>query len=92
MNTETKGNMTIMSADETKYIINQEFLDFYKSKESNTDSTDAPNLLVCKSVYLGINDNVANYIEVDKETVDACQEYLDEFVALKKTEYESKKD
>lgn len=88
MNTETIGNMTVMTADETKYIINQEFLEFYKSKENNTESTDAPNLIVCKAVYLGINDNVANYIEVDKETVDACQEYMDEFVEKKKSDWE----
>lgn len=88
MNTETIGNMTVMTADETKYIINQEFLEFYKSKENNTELTDAPNLIVCKAVYLGINDDVANYIEVDKETVDACQEYMDEFVEKKKSDWE----
>lgn len=74
----------IIAADETKYIINQDFLEFCKIKENDTENL--PNLIVCKAIYLGINDSVANYIEVDKDTVDECEKYLSDYIEAKKSE------
>ena len=74
--TKTKASnyMIVLTADEGKKIISQDYLDFL---EGNYQGEGTPNPNVCCTVYLGCDDSALNYAEVDEQTAQSYQEAYD---------------
>ena len=74
--TKTKASnyMIVLTADEGKKIISQDYLDYL---EGNYTGEGTPNPNVCCTVYLGCDDSALNYAEVDEQTAQSYQEAYD---------------
>lgn len=74
--TKTKASnvMVVLTADEGKKIINQDYLDY---KNGNWEGEDKPTLILCSKVYLGTEDSALNYAEIDEAIANEYQEEED---------------
>lgn len=74
--TKTKASnvMVILTADEGKKLINQDYLDY---KNGIWEGEDKPSLILCTKVYLGIEDSELNYAEIDEAIANQYQEEED---------------
>lgn len=76
--TKTKASnvIVVLSADEGKKLINQDYLDY---KNGVWEGEDKPTLILCSKVYLGVEDSALNYAEIDEATANSYQEEEDRF-------------
>lgn len=74
--TKTKASnvIVVLSADEGKKLINQDYLDY---KNDVWEGEDKPTLILCSKVYLGVEDSALNYAEIDEATANSYQEEED---------------
>lgn len=74
--TKTKASnyMIVLTADEGKRIVSQDYLDFL---DGNYEGEGTPNPNVCLTVYLGCDDSALNYAEVDEAVAQSYQEAFD---------------
>lgn len=74
--TKTKASnvIVVLSADEGKKLINQDYLDY---KNGVWEGEDKPSLILCSKVYLGVEDSALNYAEIDETTANSYQEEED---------------
>ena len=74
--TKTKASnmIVVLSADEGKKLINQDYLDY---KNGVWEGEDKPSLILCSKVYLGVEDSALNYAEIDEATANSYQEEED---------------
>lgn len=74
--TRASNYMIVLTADEGKKLITQDWLDY-----KNGTREDIPDVGVCTKIYLGVEDSVLNYVEVDEVTANAYQEEYDKLVS-----------
>lgn len=69
--TRASNVMVTLTAEEGKKIINQDYLDY---KNGTWEGDEAPTLIICSKVYLGIEDSELCYAEIDEATANEYQE------------------
>ena len=70
---ETKTfELTVLSAEEGKKIVNKSWMDY---KENGGEM---PELLLCKQVYVAVNDSADNYVEITEAEAEAYQKEYDD--------------
>lgn len=66
-NDNTKTTMIVLTADEGKKLINQDFID---------GIVEEP--IICSKVFLGVNASESDYTEITEEEADKYQEKYDQ--------------
>lgn len=72
--TRASNTMVVLTADEGKKLINQDYLDY---KNGTWEGEDTPTLIICSKLYLGAEDSALNYAEIDEATALQYQEEWD---------------
>lgn len=70
----TSNDMVLLTAEDGKKIINQDYLDY---KNGTWEGEDTPQLIICSQVYLGVEDSELNYAEIDESVATQYQEEWD---------------
>ena len=66
------AELTVLSAEEGKKIVNKSWMD-YKENEG-----EMPELLLCKQMYVAVNDSDDNYVEITEAEAEAYQKEYDD--------------
>jgi hypothetical protein len=75
--TRASNYMVVLTADEGKKLITQNWLDY---KNGTWEEDDIPDVGVCTKIYLGVDDSALNYVEVDEDTANTYQEEYDKLM------------